>query len=480
MPATLWVLSLILTPAQPPRVPYASRSATYALAPRFQRGQEIAFVGSFREESRAAGVRHQRAYRIATRFFVLESGHKGAEVAVLTLVQDRSPDLIAPGGKEVKTPASARMEKLVVGRLGKLGGVSQASLLVPVDGPPTLEVGPIIEVPSDRLKAGEAWETREPGRPAVAWQVAGRERVLERNCVKVVGLQQSDEWERGRADRGAWKRVESVWIDPSAGHAVRVERTIWQREPARREISSAGTLRLDLDSSMKKPAYLTEPSRVEIARALEFRKRALPLLPNPTATHKELVALQRRIAQYLQSYPATPYRDAVMAVKRIVDAACKGEVVTAEGEASAEPAVARVGSPAPDFLVSEITGTGTARLSRWKGKPVMMVFYHPSSGTAGELLKFAGSVHARLGRHVYVVGMSVSDDAAAVLKQQSLLRVSFPVVHAAGLRKSYAIEATPTIVVIDSNGIVRGSYVGWGHQTGDEVMVELRRWLAPR
>jgi hypothetical protein len=351
---------------------------------------------------------------------------------------------------------------------------------VPVDGPPTLEVGPIVEVPAERLRAGECWETHEVGRPAVAWQVVGRERVLERNCIKLIALQQSAEWERARADRGAWKRVETVWIDPIAGHVVRLERTISQREPARREISSAGTLRLELDSSVKKPAYLTEPTRLEIARALEFRKRALPLLPNPTSTHKELLALQRRIAQYTHNYPVTPYRDAVLGVKRLVDAACKGEVVGMEGEAGNEPAVARVGGPAPDFLVSEITGTGTARLARWKGKPIMMVFYHPSSGTAADLLRFAGSVHSKLGKHVWVVGMSVSDDAASVLKQQSLLKVSFPVVHASGVRKSYAVEATPTIVVIDANGIVRGTYVGWGYQTEGEIMLELRRWLGPR
>src|SRR5262245_21526987 len=109
MPATLWALSLLLTPAQPTMVPAVSRPPTYSLVPRLQPGQEIVFRGSFHEESRSAGVRHQRAYRLTARFFVLEAGPKGADVAALTLVQDRSPDLIGPGGKEVKTPASARL-----------------------------------------------------------------------------------------------------------------------------------------------------------------------------------------------------------------------------------------------------------------------------------------------------------------------------------------------------------------------------------
>ena len=57
----------------------------------------------------------------------------------------------------------------------------------------------------------------------------------------------------------------------------------------------------------------------------------------------------------------------------------KGTPLTLVGEA------VKVGQPAPDFVTTEISGTGSARLSKWKGKPVLLVFYHPSSYTAAEL-----------------------------------------------------------------------------------------------
>jgi hypothetical protein len=109
-----------------------------------------------------------------------------------------------------------------------------------------------------------------------------------------------------------------------------------------------------------------------------------------------------------------------------------------------------------------------------------MIFYHPGSETAPELLKWAQGLNSSLGKHVHVVGMSASDDAAVVLKQRAALGATFPVLHGSGLRNTYGVEATPKCIVIDADGIVRGAYLGWGRETGDVVMAELRRWLVTR
>ena len=42
------------------------------------------------------------------------------------------------------------------------------------------------------------------------------------------------------------------------------------------------------------------------------------------------------------------------------------------------------------------------------------------------------------------------------------------------LRQSYAVEATPKLMVIDANGMLRGSWVGWGEETRGAVLRELR------
>ena len=51
------------------------------------------------------------------------------------------------------------------------------------------------------------------------------------------------------------------------------------------------------------------------------------------------------------------------------------------------------------------------------------------------------------------------------------------VLHGAGMRSSYAVDATPRMVLIDANGIVRAAHTGWGRETPGEVAVELRQWL---
>ena len=39
----------------------------------------------------------------------------------------------------------------------------------------------------------------------------------------------------------------------------------------------------------------------------------------------------------------------------------------------------------------------------------------------------------------------------------------------------YGIEATPKCVLIDAGGMVRGSWLGWGEETAEEIVAELKR-----
>jgi hypothetical protein len=78
-----------------------------------------------------------------------------------------------------------------------------------------------------------------------------------------------------------------------------------------------------------------------------------------------------------------------------------------------------------------------------------------------------------------VVGLPVTDDTVSVVKQRDALRLEFPLYSGGGMRISYGVETTPKIVLIDSVGIIRGMYLGWGRETGNEILAELRRWLKP-
>ena len=229
---------------------------------------------------------------------------------------------------------------------------------------------------------------------------------------------------------------------------------------------------------MPLPSQLAQDRRQEIQQTLNFREAAQPMLPAPSRFGKQLESLERKIAYHLENQPTTPYREALVLMKRQVEAARRGEVAPVVHEETMRPTVAVVGEPAPDFVATAFTAEGAGRLARLKGKPILLVFYHPSSYTAGDVLRFAQDVHTTYGKYATVVGLSVSDDAPAVLKQRTAMKLGFSLLHGGGMRISYDVETTPKMVLIDAAGVVRGSYVGWGRETAIEVLTDLRRWLA--
>jgi peroxiredoxin len=375
--------------------------------------------------------------------------------------------------------SSARIEVVQVDLRGRINAPG-VNLLVPLDGPPAVEFGAFVEWPAGRAASDGVWTVAEDGRPPRTWHRVGDEMVNGTSCVKLIGEQQSEDWDKPRADRGAWRRADTVWIAPRLGVAFRVERLIERREPAQREATHKLTLRYELDSSLQYPGQLSEDRRQEILRARSFGEAATPLLLDPVQYGGQLTALISRINLYADHQPQTPYRDAILYLRRQLEAARRGErPAVVSGETADQPTVATIGLPAPDFIAPDLTAAngGTSRLRDWVGHPVLLVFYSPTSPSAEELLRFARAVNSRFHGGVTVVGLSVSEDAAAARRQRAELNLGFPVLSGNGLRISYSVETTPKMVLIDAAGVVRGAYVGWGGETPDEVVAELRKCL---
>jgi peroxiredoxin len=485
MEASLWLLSWLLAPGQMATRPLpvapapAVRGVDPVLLPRLTRSQELVYRGTFSEESTGPRVQYTRRYKVELRLFVLETPAKSAEVALLDTLQSDFPRAEHPS--RVPPVTSIRLERLTVDLRGKVSAEAGVSLSVPHDGVPTLECGMFLEVPVGRSGLGQTWEEVEAGRPLRSWKVVGTETINATSCLKLVGEQKSEDWDRPRADHTAWRRVDTVWIAPRNGLASRVERTIEQREPAHREPTQRSTLRYDLESTLQYPGSFSEDRRQEILQTLNLRASAAPWLAAPAKGEKALSALARKVEVHLENQPPTPYRPALLHLKRQIDAARRGEVIertpAVPETRPAAPAVAVVGQPAPDFLANEITAAGTARLARWHGRPILLVFYNPASPRAAELLQFCQTLHHSHGKYVAVVGLSVSEDVKAVLQQRAELKCTFPVFHGGGLRRSYGVETTPKLVLIDAAGFVRGDYLGWGRETAGEVLAELRNWL---
>jgi peroxiredoxin len=484
MVATLCLLGCVLAtgqkdrPVSPPAAPSALRG-DWILIPRLSRGQELVYRGTFAEEAGTGRVQFSQSYRVETRVFVLDTPPRGASVAFLTVLKHHDP---LPPGPSRPEPASSsvRLERAEVDLQGKILPAPGVSLAVPLDGPPTVECGAIVEVPRGRVGPGSSWDVLEAGRPPQTWRAVATEMVTGTSCLKLVAEQKSDDWDRPRADRTAWHRRDTVWVAPRLGVACRVERVIERREPARRDPTERSVFRYELESSLQYPGRLGEDRAQEILRAEAFRASAAPFLATPARYTSQLTALLNKINYHLERQPPTPYREAVLQVQRRVEAARRGETPPAlPAETPTAPAVATVGALAPDFMVSDFGGPEPVRLRRWLGRPLLLVFYHPDSPTAAEVLRYAQHLHtAQPG--LTVLGLSVSDDAALVRRQRTALGLTFPVLSGSGLRVSYAVETTPKLVVLDAAGVVRGAYLGWGRDTSQEVQEEVRRWLTQR
>jgi peroxiredoxin len=474
MRATLFLLGSVLAAGQTTdrTPPSPARGGDWLVMTRLNRGQELVYRGTFSEDASGGRVEFSRAARFESRLFVLDTPARGAEVVFLTVFKPREQQAGAA------TPISVRLERALVDLQGKLTPSAGVNPTAPLDGMPSWECGAFLEIPKGRLTSDQTWETAEEGRPSRVWRVAGTETVNGTSCVKLFGVQQTEDWEKPRADHSAWRRQDTVWLAPRAGYAYRVERIIERRGPAQRSV-----LRYELESSLQYPGQLYDDRRQEIVQASAFQEVAAPLLPVPAKTGSQLEALHNKIAHHVENQPATPYREAVLLVKRRVEAARRGETPPApptESAAAAVASVANVGEGAPDFAAPDLIDGGSVGLRRFAGRPALFVFYHPASSTAGDLLRFAQRVSNTYPKSVTVVGMSVSEDAATVRRQRAELNLTFPVLNGSGLRISYAVETTPKIVLIDAAGVVRGTYIGWGRETPGEVMEELRRWLAER
>ncbi len=470
MVANLCLVTCALLAAQ------SAENPEWSLFPRLNRGQELVYRGSFSEEAVGRGVQFNRTYRLENRVFILETLPRGPDVALYTVLRLRPTR--SERGDEPE-PHSVRLELVQADLHGHLRPDPGVSLAVPLDGPATVECEAFVEVPRGRVSLNQTWEILEPNRPAQSWTVVGIEVVNGTRCLKLKGIQKSPDWDRPRADSTAWRRQDLVWIMQSLGVAYKVERTIERRDPAHQEPTQRSVVQYELQSNLQYPGRLFDDRRREIMQARNSYAAVAPLLGEPTKSGPgPFDAVLAKITNHLDNQPATPYRHAVLQVQRQVQAAKRGESpptpVRDNGQAGAFGLA--VGQHAPDFIASNLLTRETAKLRRWLGQPILMIFYSPNSLSAAEVLKYAQKFQDTHHGRLAVLGFVVTDEVANTKKQYDELQLSFPVLAGQGLRQTYAVEATPKLLVIDADGIIRGAYVGWGPETPGTITEELNRW----
>jgi len=466
MATSFYLLICALASAQTPP------AAEAGVHPRLARGLELCYRGTYTEETPGAQVQFVRTYKLENRYFVLNAGPAGADIACLTVFRGKTTR--SETVSEMET-SSVRLELGKVDGFGKVIPPAEVSWLAALDGPPTIECGAFVPVPAKGIQPEQTWEVVEAGRPVRLWRMVGVEDAGGGRCVKLVGTQQSTDWDEPRGDRTAWRRIDTVLLN-RGGYAFRVERIIERREPGRREAGHRLVLKYELESSLQYPGNLFQDRQREIAQLQGFAEALTPLLPRAAQVGpRPFEAQLAKMQNYAEANPPTPYREAIKHVQRLAEAGRRGEApVTVASDTAAAP-VATVGQLAPDFLAMDLATRASARLSKWQGQPVLLLFYDPASDLGEEVLRFGQELQTAHPNQLTVVGLSVVGAAPAALKQRDQLKLTFPIISGTGLRLSYAVDATPKMVLIDAAGIVRGHYIGWGPEIPGTIRDDFER-----
>jgi hypothetical protein len=447
----------------------------WQFVPRLVTGMELVYSGSYMEEELGPNVNYQRRYRLDATLFVLESAAQRWDVAFMTSLSLRESPREDKGGLKDQ-PASVRLELATLDGRGRLSGVSP---VMPLSGPPTCELGMVVEAPLTKVARNQFWDINEAGRPPRTWQVVGPEVCNGSTCIKLVGTQQSDDWDRPRGDHAAWRRRDTVWLLPQLGVAQKVERVIEHRQPVRRDPTHRATVSYDLVSPFKYPGRLLDDRRQEILKAKKFQDEARPLLAQPAQYRKQIDNLLHKIAYQVESQPPTPYRKALLSLQSRLEGARRGEAPPPmiEDEEIVASAAIGIGQRVPDFIVTDLTGKESVRLARMLGRPVFVFFYNPTAETGKEVLRFAMDLHQKHGDHLSIMPMAVTDDPDLARKQHADWRLPFGVLDGKGLHVTFGVDGTPRFVVLDGEGTVRYASTGWGVHTPKEIAAELSRCL---
>lgn len=450
----------------------------WLLTPRLKRGQELVYRGKYTEEAMDRRVYNTRAYEIEARVFVLETSPQESQAVLYTslrLLRRQAHNAPLPP----REPRSVRLELVHVASDGEIRSAWDHSLAAPLDGPASIECGQFVQVPKHRVRIDDSWETAEENRPPRSWMVIGVETIDGTTCVKLMGLQQSADWMRPRADRTAWRRIDTVWLSSRFGIAQRVKRVIERRDPARTEPTQRFVVEYDLESNLVYPGKLYDDRFHEIAHYRRLAKAAEPYLREPNKKFANIYdGLAQKIQYQIDHYPPTPYRPALLSLQAHLQAARDGKYVPYQPASAVTKAV--VGQIAPDFMVPILYAVNNKqrrfRLHRHFGQPILLVFYRTDSEKAHAILRFAQNAQRRFEKKIAVIALAVADEELSVLNDTHGVRLTIPVLLGNSLRHLYDLEATPKMFVLDKEGIIRHHYVGWGKEIPHEIMAELERW----
>ena len=488
-----------------------------------QKGDELTYSGSVAEAVDRPAQRFRREHSLEVRVLVLEVTQRYADVAVLTRLK-RADDAVA-GAVGVVTGSDADRNSPPSIRLDlvRVHGDGTVHLLTPSVPPLKLSADtPARAVPPPALDSfspqefgvfppqpprgnrGEPWTVAAAAdRPAETWQVRDTQFVNAERCRLLLMNQMSADWENPVGGQTAWHRADAVWVSTQDGTARKVHRVIRQRDGRSPAPSAWVEVRYELREQGRLSGRTLERAWRDVEVAYTALNDCATLVPEAVRLGPRTfeARLARLDAQIEETSPTSPYREAMLAARRALDAARRGEVAplppppaSPTGPASptsptnpsdptdpsphASPTVARPRWPRPGETAPDFTA-GTFRLSEHRGRPVILVFFRPGSDAVERTLGIAQAAARRYAGRAVVATFAVFADAADGSRDRDRLKLDIPVYDGSSVVAAYGIETAPRFALIDATGRVCWEFSGVGGETGLLLREQADRLLPP-
>lgn len=136
----------------------------------------------------------------------------------------------------------------------------------------------------------------------------------------------------------------------------------------------------------------------------------------------------------------------------------------------AGPAMAvTIQDDAPDFTLKSLEGSNL-RLEEYRGQVVLINFWASWCGPCRQEMPLLDRLHQRyVDTGFAVLGINVEGEEAPARELIDRIPVTFPVLIDEGqlVSELYKLEAMPSTVVVDRDGVVR--YIHRGYKPGDEA-----------
>ena len=467
-----------------------------------QKGDEFTFVGTIAEGVKRSPDFFRRKHKLELRIFVLDRREQWADAIVLTRLQ-RTADavagavpLVTGSDSDKDAPPLVRLDLVRVHEDGtvhlllpnaspplKLTADTPARGLprMPLDSFAPFEFGMFPPHPP-RNNPDDPWTVAAGNRPSETWQARGLEPVNAEQCRLLLMNQKSPDWDQPVGGQTAWFRADAVWVSTQDGIARRVHRVIKQRDGRQESPAAWVEVKYEVTGRTRLGGRTFDRTRHDAEVAYSALTDATLLVPQAAKIGAKLFEKQlANLDAHLEGLdPSSPYREAMLAARRMYDEARQGKVspISPAGIPLPSPAPARGKWPEPGEAAPDVQ-TDAFHLADHRGKPVVLVFMRPGGETTNLALAIAGALKKRYEGNVVVVPLVIFGEVAAAKQARDRLKLAIPLYDGAAAASAYGVKTIPRFVVIDRGGKVSWVFTGVGAETGFLVKEQVDRLVPP-